>query len=45
MKTMEEDFQCIREAQLAKVGVQAKMPTKVPSQLLKLKVCRKTAQR
>lgn len=45
MKTMEEDFQCIREAELAKVGVQAKMPTKVPSQLLKLKVRRKTAQR
>jgi hypothetical protein len=45
VKMMEEDLRRIRKAQLAKAGVQAKMPTKVLGQLLKPKVHGKIAQK
>lgn len=45
MKMSEEDLRRIKQAQLAKAGVQAKMPTKVPSQQLKPKARVKAAAR
>jgi hypothetical protein len=38
MKTTDEDIRCIKEEQLAAVGIQDKMPMKVRGWLMKLKL-------